>query len=226
MYIRKRQPNPLGLLLAASVVLGGSALAISAAPAQADEIFQQQGELRPMQQEYTFSGRAGQAVTISLTSPDFDTLVVLVDPSGSELATNDDYARSLNSTIVITLPSSGTYKVLARSFSGQGGNYTVTVKPATAFDQAYFNASNLYREGNLDEALTALNEAIRVDPNQPYPYLDRGDIYYSQGNLDAVRSDYEHAADLYEQAGDREMAQMLREQLTYLDNPPETAPTP
>lgn len=225
MWIRNGRFNQVSALLAAVVVCGGGG-AIAAAPASAQTLFEQQGTLKPMQAEYTFSGTAGDTVTIAMNSPDFDTYLVLVSPSGEELATNDDYGRTLNSTIVFTLPSTGTYKVLARSFSGQGGNYVVTVANATPFEQAYAKASNLYMLGEIDEALAAFNQAIQADPTQPMPYLDRGDIYYSQGNTDAVRADYQQALRLYERAGNTEMVQMLRDQLANLDTPAEPEPRP
>lgn len=223
MWMRNGRFNRVGALLAAIVVAGGVG-AIASTPVAAQTLFEEQGTLEPMEAEYTFSGAAGDTVAIAMTSPDFDTFLVLVSPSGEELANNDDYARSLNSTIIFTLPSNGTYKVLARSFSGQGGNYVVTVGSATPFEQAYAKASNLYTLGEIDEALAAFNQAIEVDPTQPMPYLDRGDIYYSQGNMEAVRTDYQQALRLYEQAGDTDMVQMVRDQITYLDTPVEPAP--
>ncbi|GAB4151417.1 MAG: hypothetical protein Fur0046_30750 [Cyanobacteria bacterium J069] len=190
-------------------------------PAAAQSLFEERGTLAPMQAEYSFAGKAGDTVTVSMTSTEFDTFLVLNSPSGEELASNDDYARSLNSTIVITLPASGTYKVLARSFSGQGGNYLVTVRAATPYDLAYSRATELYRNGDLDAALPAFTEAIRIDSERPEAYLDRGDLYFSQGNVSATRSDYQAAIALYEKQGDRETAQMLREQLSYLETPPD-----
>lgn len=211
-----------GVVLAAVLMLGGGAWVATTRPAAAQSLFEEQGTLAPMQDEYTFAGKAGDTVTISMSSTDFDTFLVLQSPAGEEIASNDDYARSLNSTIVITLPANGTYKVLARSFSGQGGSYLVTVRPATPYDQAYARASEVYRTGDMDAALTAFNEAIRLDAERPEAYLDRGDVYYVQGNLNGTRADYQKAIALYEQQGNSDMAQMLREQLTYLDeNPPQ-----
>ncbi|NJO41808.1 MAG: tetratricopeptide repeat protein [Cyanobacteria bacterium CRU_2_1] len=233
MRIRKSQSRPLGFLIAASALLGGISLVLSIAPAQAQNqsqtpsqtpsqtIFEEQGSLQPMQHEHTFSGTKGQSVTISMISAEFDTFLALIDPDGQELAINDDYARSLNSTIVVTLPKDGTYKIVARSFSGQGGNYTVTVNPATEYDQAYSRGVNAYIEGDVGEAIEALSEAIEIDPDQPVTYLDRGDLYYEQGEIDAVIADYQKAADLYEEAGDMTTAQMLREQITYIQEGPD-----
>ncbi len=224
LKLNRFEMNSLRLLISAIVLTGGSIgflprLAQSATlkeMTQVQSVLQEQGSLQPMQQEHLFSGEAGQIVTISLNSGEFDTYLTLLDPSGREIAANDDYARSLNSSLVVTLPENGQYKVLARSFSGQGGSYTISVKPATPFDQAYSRGVRLFSEGNLEEAATALSEAIQIEPNQPAPYLDRAEVAYAQGNLSLAISNYQQAADLYEKAGNSDAANQIRHQLAVL----------
>jgi len=182
-------------------------------------LMQQQGTLQSGQQEHTFAGKKGQAIAISMSSDDFDTALSLLDPQGQEIATNDDYARTFNAAIVITLPSNGNYKILARSFAGQGGNYAITVNPATAYEQAYAKAANLYTEGKFQEAVSAYSDVIQMDASQPIAYLDRGDIYYAQGNVQGLIADYQKAIGLYQKAGDPETVQMLQEQLQYIQEP-------
>lgn len=216
----------LGLAIAATLALGGMTL-VPIDPASAQVLLQQQGNLQPAEDEYTFTGQAGQTVVISMTSTEFDTVVRLLDPNNQEIASNDDYGRSFNSTIVMTLPSSGTYQVMARSFSGGGGSYSVSVRPATEYDQAFDRAYRSLLEGDIQTALTNYETAIRFDPNQPDVYLGRADarIAIAEGEFgeDSI-ADYRRAAELYEQSGDREMAQVLREQIEYMLNPP--APMP
>ena len=118
MKLEKLQPRYLGLLITSSVMMGGIAVILSVSPTYAEDILQEQGTLQPVQEEYTFSGSAGQSVTITMTSDDFDTVLSLLGPDGQQIAINDDFARSLNSTIITTLPNDGEYKVLAGSFSG------------------------------------------------------------------------------------------------------------
>jgi tetratricopeptide (TPR) repeat protein len=235
MKMWKLRLRNLSLLMAATMSIGGSLLFLPAAPAVAQVLLQEQGSLRPTQDEYAFSGTAGQAVAISMASDEFDTLLVLLDPDNQEIARNDDYARSLNSTIIITLPRDGEYKVLARSFSGMGGNYSLTVRPATAYDQAYARAVEQYQQGMFAEAISAYTEAIRVDPNQAVAYIERADARYAQTGTPSPEmvADYERAADLYQQSGDVETAQSLREQIEYLQSQPQNpeprplpAPTP
>lgn len=226
--------------LAAIAVVGGSSLVLPMAPALAADLLQESGSLAPANDEYTFSGTAGQSITITMTSDEFDTVIELLDAQGQQVGFNDDYARTLNSTIVTTLPSTGTYRVLARSFSGAGGSYVITVRASTPYDQSYSRAWTLYMESNYDGAIAAFGEAIESDPAQPAAYADRaearwGQFYASLGeNYDyenppqpnaelkaAIAADYQRAADLYEQAGNSETAQTLRDQLNSLLNPPQ-----
>ena len=76
---------------------------------------------------FSFAGRSGQSVTLTMTSSAFDTYLVLVGPSGSQVDANDDYDGGVNSRIQTTLTSSGTYTIEATAFSDAGrGAYTLT----------------------------------------------------------------------------------------------------
>ncbi|MBD1829976.1 tetratricopeptide repeat protein [Microcoleus vaginatus GB1-A2] len=81
-------------------------------------------------EQHTFVGRAGQSVTITLESSDFDTFVALFSPDGKKLATNDDISRSnTNSALTFTLPASGRYIVVVNAVKkGERGRYTLTIR--------------------------------------------------------------------------------------------------
>lgn len=220
--IRMMIPSRAVSFLAAIATCVGGGLLPSAAWAQTP-ILQRDGNLQSLQGEHIFNGTAGQQVAISLTSEEFDGALTLMAPNGTELAQNEDYARSPNPTIVITLPSSGAYKILARSSYGQPGSYTVQVRMATAYDAAYAQGVTLVQQGNYLEAIAAFQEATQLDPSQPVAYLDLADTVYAEASrlqpeeLATVISNYRRAADLYEQQGNAEMAQMLRDQVSYLE---------
>ena len=80
--------------------------------------------------EYTFAGSSGQQITISLISEDFDPYLILLDPQGRRISENDDVSRNnRNSRLVITLPSTGTYTVVANSYeSGSNGEYEIKIE--------------------------------------------------------------------------------------------------
>ncbi|MBD1871244.1 PPC domain-containing protein [Cyanobacteria bacterium FACHB-471] len=81
-------------------------------------------------QEYQFQGQAGQAVTITMESNDFDTYLLLVDANSNVVAENDDISTdNFNSEIRTNLPRTGTYYVVANSYDASGrGSYIVTVR--------------------------------------------------------------------------------------------------
>jgi hypothetical protein len=78
---------------------------------------------------YTFEGEVDQTVTISATSEDFDTYLVVFDDSENELARIDDIdSDNINSEITLTLPYDGLYVVVVNGFdSTSEGEYTVMV---------------------------------------------------------------------------------------------------
>jgi len=99
------------------------------------------GELTEQTQlaAYTFTGAAGDTVTIDLTSDDFDPLMRLLAPDGSVAAEDDDGGGGIQARIsAFVLPVSGTYAIEIDSFRGVDPNrlilgvYTIslTLTPA------------------------------------------------------------------------------------------------
>ena len=85
---------------------------------------------------YTFSGTAGQQVSINLSSLQFDTYLYLLQPGetaiGGGTIQDDDGGGGTNSRIAVTLASSGTYTIIATSFvSGATGAYSLTLDDVT-----------------------------------------------------------------------------------------------
>jgi hypothetical protein len=75
---------------------------------------------------YVFFGQAGQFVTITMSSSDFDSYLILQDMNGNQLAYNDDGGGGLNAQIQQSLPMSGTYRIIARAYRANAfGNYTL-----------------------------------------------------------------------------------------------------
>jgi hypothetical protein len=81
---------------------------------------------------YTFNGLTGQQIAVAMTSPSFDTLLYLYAPNNTLLAVGDD-ANFFDSRIpggggYLTLPTSGTYTIIASAFSARvTGSYQVAV---------------------------------------------------------------------------------------------------
>lgn len=75
---------------------------------------------------YEFEGKAGQRVTIEMSSNKIDSALFLTFPDRNAIVEqNDDISpNNFNSRIVATLPSDGTYLVIANAFErGESGEY-------------------------------------------------------------------------------------------------------
>lgn len=75
-----------------------------------------------------FEGRAGQSISITLESSDFDTVLAVIDPEGNLVASNDDRnENTTNSELTVTLPMDGTYQLVVNAYDDSGsGWYTLS----------------------------------------------------------------------------------------------------
>lgn len=201
--------------------------------AQTGPVLQEAGTIYPAEDTYTFEGATGQAVTITLDSEDFDPVLSLLGPGEIEIAANDDFGGTLNSKIIIKLPEDGAYTVVAKSFSGQGGDYDLVVRASTEFETTYAEAEALALAEDYPGAIAAYTQAIELDPSQSSAYLSRaqailGQVYLEQGDAiqgaedippaerESIIADFEQAADLLEASGSEDWAGSLREQIEVL----------
>ena len=77
---------------------------------------------------YTFEGRAGQQVTVSMTSGAFDSYVMVRGPSGFSEDNDDRETGDTNAQLTVRLPATGTYRIQATSYqSGETGAYRVSL---------------------------------------------------------------------------------------------------
>ena len=79
--------------------------------------------------EYTFEGSAGQVITVTLESPDFDTYLAVFSPTDELLGEHDDInKKNTNSQLTITLEITGKYRVIVNSYDKTGrGEYNLQV---------------------------------------------------------------------------------------------------
>lgn len=85
---------------------------------------------------YSFSATADQVLRINMESSEFDTYLILLDPFFNTIAQGDDLANaSTNSQILLTIPYSGTYHILANAFSeDHTGQYSLTLSQGALAD--------------------------------------------------------------------------------------------
>lgn len=79
---------------------------------------------------YTFDAKQGFEIELVLESDAFDAFLLLNDPSGEQIAQNDDRdVGDTNARITIEAPIEGTYTAFANSRSeGETGDYTLTIR--------------------------------------------------------------------------------------------------
>jgi hypothetical protein len=82
---------------------------------------------------WTFSGTAGEVVTIEMSSTAFDPYLVLVDPTGAAVMDDDDAASgSTTARLTYTLTSGGSWTIVANSIgTTAGGSYTLALSCGT-----------------------------------------------------------------------------------------------
>jgi hypothetical protein len=79
-------------------------------------------------QVWQFEGRRGQRVAIDLTSSDFDAYLLLRDPDGYLVGTDDDSGDELNARLHAILGRDGTYHIVATAVGDSArGRYTLAV---------------------------------------------------------------------------------------------------
>ena len=116
---------------------------------------------------YSFEGRAGQRITIEMSSQDIDPYLILLNSDGSELAQDDDGGGEKNAKIVVTLPEDGTYTFLANSYeAGESGDYRLKLSTSLSrlTPRLRSNRLLLNQEGTLDSSDAVLpSDGSRYD---------------------------------------------------------------
>jgi hypothetical protein len=87
------------------------------------------------EQVHAVALQAGRLYVFDLESTDFDAFLRLEDAQGKKLAENDDIEEGVNqnSRIVFTPETSGTYRLVATAFQGQGmGTYVLRIREFAA----------------------------------------------------------------------------------------------
>ena len=223
-------------IAAATLTLAGTMVFVPVPEVRAESILEEQGTLRPAEDEYVFEAEAGQVLAIVMDSEEFDTVLTLKGPNGEEVAFNDDSGGTLNSRIIYSVNATGSYTIVARSYSGAGGNYKIEVRPATAYEVGYESAQASLFEGDYTAASAEFTNLIALDPSNPEAYLSRVDAYFGQAyqQLEAegrffegpddlapevratVVSDLETVSDLYAQQGDEYAAESFASQAEFI----------
>ena len=168
---------------------------------------------------YTFEGRAGQTVAITLESIEFDTFLLLRDSEGNDLARNDDIdieGYNYHSFITLTLPADGTYIIWANGLDATSrGRYRLTVvktipaQAAPLLSKAALQqveANRLLQQGIQQFNVSQFREAMQSWERALELYREIDDSQgkaNASGNLGTAYESlgqYQHAINFYEQS--------------------------
>jgi tetratricopeptide (TPR) repeat protein len=153
---------------------------------------------------HTFAGTAGEAITIELTSDDFDAYLILQDPAGEVFAEDDDGIGDTNSRITVTLPATGTYTLIVKTtYSTDIGSYQLERRLATEIEQELAQAAQLDKQGeeliqagNFEEAKALYQQALEIRQQllasdallvaRSFVFL--GAVHQAQGNFEEAET--------------------------------------
>jgi Caspase domain/Bacterial pre-peptidase C-terminal domain len=123
-----------------------AALSLGALPAAAQQALRPgvaaNGELRQgdrplnsgeFSDVYTVQAQAGQVITVTMSSSEFDTYIMVRGPDNFADDNDDAPGQGTNSEISVTAPTNGTYNIIATSFQpGETGRYQITATTGAA----------------------------------------------------------------------------------------------
>ena len=77
---------------------------------------------------FDYYAQAGERLTVTLRSPDFDAWVIVDDPDGPYREWDDDSAGGTDSQLVVTFPHAGRFVIVANSVLKEAtGRYTLSI---------------------------------------------------------------------------------------------------
>jgi hypothetical protein len=89
---------------------------------------------------FPYKMEKGRTYQIDMKSRDFDAYLRLENPGGAQVAFDDDSGGSLDARIIHTAQQSGDFKIIATTYAGGAGKFTLTVKDAASAVGAGTNA--------------------------------------------------------------------------------------
>lgn len=124
--------------------------------------------------DWTFSGRAGETITLDMRSSEFDSYLTLYSidrrRAATRVAQDDNSGGGLNSRITFRIPTDGEYVVRAeRRYPGRSGSYTLVLRPSTL-------AARLGLRAEGDRTI-APNSAVSSELDDSDPKMHDGTPY-------------------------------------------------
>ena len=164
-------------------------------------------------QLHTFSGEAGETIAIEVSSSEFDSYLIVLDPEENKIAEDDDGGEGNQAKVTISLTISGTYTVIVTSYEAEEtGSYQLRVRAATVEDvqlaqveQLTQQAWELYQQGKYSDVIPLAQEALRIrqqvlGDEHPYVALSLNNLavlYFELGRYSEAELLYKQALEMY-----------------------------
>ncbi|CAN5377920.1 hypothetical protein BH09PSE1_BH09PSE1_12530 [soil metagenome] len=112
---------------------------------------------------WTFQGRAGDRVSLAMTSNDFDPYLLINGPGDFSEQNDDGPDGGTGAALDVRLPADGTYRVMATSYeAGEHGRYALTFQTAQGGSRASTGASRSGQAAISGNAAALLNARPRT----------------------------------------------------------------
>ena len=158
---------------------------------------------------HTFVGKAGETITIEVSSSEFDSYLIVLDPEEKKIVENNDGGEGNQAKVTLTLPASGTYTVIVNSYKQEErGSYQLSWREATEEDIQLAQANQLSQQvwelkeqGKYSEAIPLAERVLRI--RQQVLGQEHPDVATSINNLALLyesQGRYTEAEPLYLQA--------------------------
>lgn len=150
--------------------------------------------------EYSFDGTAGQIVTLTLRSAEFDAFLVLYGVDGAQLGYSDNGLPPTDAQLLtVELPATGSYRVSATSRNAAESNGTQRVEGAYSLTLAVARPAN---DGSIANGELVVGELTVVQQSAQYEFNGlAGDVVTIDLRTDA----FDPAVGLFTPGGERLM---------------------
>lgn len=168
---------------------------------------------------HTFEGETGTYVSIEMVSEEFDAYLILLGPEGNLIVQDNNGGDGTNARLAVTLPSTGTYQILANSYNaGATGQYRLTWRLTTAADVANDEilqhafelneqAIELYQQGQYSEAESLFLQSLEIHREQlgeSHPevasnFNNLAELYRVQGRYSEAEPLLRQALEIYQE---------------------------
>ncbi|RMG49568.1 MAG: tetratricopeptide repeat protein, partial [Acidobacteria bacterium] len=150
------------------------------------------------EQYWALDARAGQAVTITAQSYEFDPYLILISPTGQEIAWSDDSGGFFNARISTTLPVSGRYTIVICGLNAdQYGTYWLSVEEEdqpTVWDEtaasAYYDRGMAWAEREQNRRAMSWLDLAMGRYFRQHRQWKRAEAYYARSLAAAQRAGF------------------------------------